>query len=173
MTNSLKEDLFVEEIIQKSLNAAHAFGKLDQEATDKIVRAVYECGFNNRWKLAEHAFNETNIGILRDKVIKNIIASRFVYRDICNQRTVGIIGHDPVTMITEVARSMGPIFAITPITNPTSTALFKILIAMKSRNPLIIYPHGAAQKCTCETARICYDAAIKAGAPENCIQFPG
>ncbi|MEI6899941.1 MAG: aldehyde dehydrogenase family protein, partial [Bacteroidota bacterium] len=145
--------------------------KLNQEETDRIVKAVYEAGFINRWVLADMAYKETGIGILRDKVIKNIIATRFVYRDIWKQKSVGIIGQDPVTMVTEVARPMGPIFAVTPITNPTSTALFKILIAMKSRNPLILFPHGAARKSTSEAARICYEAALSAGAPENCIQW--
>ena len=168
MSNS---DNFIEETIQKALTAAHAFNKLDQEQTDAIVLAAYRAGFNERHRLAKMAHEETGIGNVRDKAVKNIIATRFVYRDIKNQKTVGIIGIDEDKMITEIARPMGPIFAITPITNPTSTALFKILIAMKTRNPLIIYPHGAAKKSTIEAAKICYDAAVKAGAPENCIQW--
>jgi acetaldehyde dehydrogenase/alcohol dehydrogenase len=166
-----KHDHFVEETVQFSLNAAEAFVKLDQAATDKVVFAVYREAFNNRQKLAEMAFEETGIGNLRDKVIKNIIATRFVYRDIKNIPTVGVVSEDRVNQIVEIARPMGPIFAVTPITNPTSTALFKILIAMKSRNPIIIFPHGAARKSTIEAARICYDAALNAGAPEHCIQW--
>jgi acetaldehyde dehydrogenase / alcohol dehydrogenase len=166
-----QQDIFVEETIQKALIAAHSFGKLDQGQTDRIVHAIYEAGFNNRWKLAEMAHQETGIGNVRDKVIKNIIATRFVYRDIKNQKSVGIINENPDDLITEIARPMGPIFAVTPITNPTSTALFKILIAMKSRNPIIIYPHGAAKKSTIEAARLSYEAAMKTGAPENCIQW--
>jgi acetaldehyde dehydrogenase / alcohol dehydrogenase len=164
-------DLFVEETLQKALSAGHAMGKLDQLQTDKITRAIYEVGFNNRWKLAEMAFRETGIGNVHDKMIKNIIATRFVYRDISMQKTVGVINEDRENQVVEIARPMGPIFAVTPVTNPTSTALFKILIAMKSRNPIILYPHGAAKKCTTETARICYEAALAAGAPENCIQW--
>jgi acetaldehyde dehydrogenase / alcohol dehydrogenase len=164
-------DPFVEETVQKALNAAHAMGKLDQEQTDRIVRSIYEAGFNNRWKLAEMAFRETGIGNVHDKMIKNIIATRFVYRDIYPQKTVGIISEDLENQVVEIARPMGPVFAISPVTNPTSTALFKILISMKSRNPIIIYPHGAAKKCTLEAARLCYEAAIAAGAPENCIQW--
>ena len=165
------QDHFVEDTMQKAADAANAFVKLDQEQTDRIVRAVYETGFNNRWRLAESAHKETGIGNVQDKVIKNIIASRFVYRDIKNQKTAGIISEDPESQITEIARPVGPIFAVTPVTNPTSTALFKILIAMKTRNPIIIFPHGAARNCTNETARMCYDAALKAGAPEDCIQW--
>ena len=165
------QDNFVEEIVTKALNASHAMGKLDQQQTDRIVRSIYETGFNHRWDLAEMAFRETGIGNVHDKMIKNIIASRFVYRDIFLQKTVGIINEDKENQIIEIARPMGPVFAVTPVTNPTSTALFKIMIAMKSRNPIIIYPHGAARKCTSEAARFCYNAALAAGAPENCIQW--
>lgn len=171
MTESHHPDAFVEDTVQRALNAAHAFTRLGQEETDKVVRAVYEAGFNARWKLAEMAVEETGIGIVRDKVVKNIIATRFVYNDIRDQLSVGVISRDEVHEITEVARPMGPVFAITPITNPTSTTLFKILIAMKSRNPIIFYPHGAARKCSIEAARIAYEAARAAGAPENCIQW--
>ena len=165
------QDYFVEKTVTKALKAAHALGKLDQQQTDKIVRSIYETGFNHRWDLAEMAFRETGIGNVRDKMIKNIIATRFVYRDISFQNTVGIISEDKENQVIEIARPMGPVFAITPVTNPTSTALFKILITMKSRNPIIIYPHGAARKCTSEAARLCYEAALRAGAPENCIQW--
>ncbi|MFC2102552.1 aldehyde dehydrogenase family protein [Bacteroidota bacterium] len=161
----------VETPIQKALLAAHSFAKLDQEQTDRITRAVYEAGFNSRWMLAKMAHEETGLGNLHDKMVKNIIATRFVYKDIIVQKTVGVINDDEENMITEIARPMGPIFAVTPITNPTSTAMFKILIAMKTRNPIMIYPHGAARKCTIEAARICYEAALEAGAPENCIQW--
>lgn len=162
---------FVDEIMNKAVDAYHDFLKYDQEKTDAITRAVYEAAFNHRLTLAEHAFNETGIGNIHDKTIKNIIASRFVYRDIRNQKTVGIINEDHENEIVEVALPMGPIFAVTPITNPTSTAIFKILIAMKTRNPIIIFPHGAARKCTIEAARLCYQAAYSAGAPEHCIQW--
>ncbi|MEI7491653.1 MAG: aldehyde dehydrogenase family protein [Bacteroidota bacterium] len=161
----------VEETMHKARIASHHFAKLDQEQTDGIVRAAYAAGFEHRKRLAEMAYNETGIGNVHDKTIKNIIATRFVYRDIRDQKTVGIIAEDLKTGIVEVAKPMGPIFAVTPITNPTSTALFKILIALKTRNPLVIYPHGAARKSTIETARICYEAALEAGAPENCIQW--
>lgn len=167
----MDNDSFVEETIQKALSTSDAFDKLDQEQTDRIVYMVYRAGFNNRWKLAEMAYKETGIGNLHDKVVKNIIATRFVYRDIRNQKSVGIISENTESMVTEIARPMGPIFAIIPVTNPTSTALFKILISMKSRNPIIIFPHGAAKKSTNEAARLCYEAAIEAGAPENCIQW--
>lgn len=162
---------YVDEIISKAVLAYHDFLKFDQEKTDLITQAVYEVAFNHRLSLAQQAYNETGIGNVHDKTIKNIIASRFVYRDIRFQKTVGIINNDELNQITEVALPMGPIFAVTPITNPTSTAIFKILIAIKTRNPIIIFPHGAARKCTIEAAKLCYQAAYAAGAPENCIQW--
>ena len=164
-------DRMVEETMQKARTATQHFTKLDQEHTDRIVRAAYAAGFARRKILAEMAFEETGIGNIHDKTIKNIIATRFVYRNIRDQKTVGIISEDHKTGIVEIAKPLGPIFAVTPITNPTSTALFKILIALKTRNPLVIYPHGAARKSTIEAARICYEAALTEGAPENCIQW--
>jgi acetaldehyde dehydrogenase/alcohol dehydrogenase len=171
MKEELARDTLVEDTMERAVCASIAFTHFTQEMVDQVVRAVYETAFNNRWKLAGMAHEETGIGNIYDKVIKNIFATRFVYRDIIHQKTVGVISQDPETLITELARPLGPIFAVTPITNPTSTAIFKILIAMKSRNPLIIHPHGAARKCTIEAARICYEAALAAGAPEHCIQW--
>ena len=164
-------DLMVEETMHKARAAWHHFSRLDQEQTDRIVRAVYAAGFSNRKRLAGMAFEETGIGNVHDKTIKNIIATRFVYRDIRDQKTVGIISEDRGIGLVEIAKPLGTIFAVTPITNPTSTVLFKILIAMKTRNSLVIYPHGAARKCSIEAARVCYKAALSAGAPENCIQW--
>jgi acetaldehyde dehydrogenase / alcohol dehydrogenase len=162
---------YVEEIVGKAKMAADAFAKFDRQKTDSILKAVYEAAFNNRFRLAQMAHDETGIGKVDDKVIKNIIATRFVYHDIKDFPAAGVISDDPVTGITEIARPLGPIFAITPVTNPTSTVLFKILISIKTRNPLIISPHGAARKSSIEAAKICYEAAIEAGAPENCIQW--
>lgn len=166
-----KIDPLVDETVNKSVAAAHLFADFDQAGTDAVVKSVYHKAFDNRHKLAEMAFHETGIGKIADKVIKNIIATRFVYRDIRDLPTCGVVAEDAVNQIVEVARPMGPLFAVTPVTNPTSTALFKILIAMKTRNPIIIFPHGAARKCTIEAARLCYEAALEAGAPENCIQW--
>ncbi|RKX26264.1 MAG: hypothetical protein DRP45_03930 [Candidatus Zixiibacteriota bacterium] len=158
-------------VMSKALQAKTAFMKLNQEQTDRIVQAAYEAGFDNRIRLAKHACDETRLGVWKDKVIKNVLATQFVYDDIKNQRTVGIVAEDAQNEIVEIARPIGPIFAVTPVTNPTSTALFKVLISLKSRNPIIIRPHGAAKKCTIEAARVCYEAALQEGAPENCIQW--
>jgi acetaldehyde dehydrogenase / alcohol dehydrogenase len=161
----------VDQLMEKAVHAAAIFNQLDQEHTDRIVRAVYEAGFNNRIRLAKMAYEETGIGKWEDKVIKNVVASQMVYEDIKNVKTVGIISDDDKTGIIEIAQPLGPIVAIVPVTNPTSTVLFKILIALKTRNPIIIHPHRNALKCSNETARICYEAALKEDAPEDCIQW--
>lgn len=163
--------LDIEEIMERARISGEKFSTYSQERVDQIVKAVYEAGFNSRVYLARMAREETGIGKWQDKVSKNVIATRYVYQDIKDLKTAGILREDPVSGITEVAKPLGPIFAMTPITNPTSTALFKILISMKTRNPIIIRPHGSAKKCTCEAARICYEAAMEAGAPEDCIQW--
>ncbi|MEW6013947.1 MAG: aldehyde dehydrogenase family protein [Candidatus Zixiibacteriota bacterium] len=168
---SVRNGVDIDGIMDKATRAAAAFRTYSQEATDRIVTAVYHAGFNNRVRLARMAHEETGIGVWQDKVIKNAIATRFVYEDIKNMKTVGIISEDPQNGVIEIAQPLGPIFCVTPVTNPTSTVLFKILISLKSRNPIIIRPHGAAKKCSIEAARLCYEAALAAGAPENCIQW--
>ena len=162
---------YIDEVMEKARAAARAMHHLNQEQTDKIVEAVYHAGFNNRTHLARMAVEETKLGVLKDKVMKNIIATRYVYHDIKDQKTAGVIGVDSEREIVKIAQPIGPIFAVTPVTNPTSTVLFKILISLKSRNPIVIRPHGAAKKCSIEAARLCYEAAVAAGAPENCIQW--
>jgi len=163
--------LDIDLVMDNATQAAREFREFDQEETDKIVKAVYEAAFNSRIDLAKLAFKETRLGVWQDKVIKNVIATKWVYDDIKDLTTAGIISGDYDSDIMEIAQPLGPIMAVTPITNPTSTALFKILICLKSRNPIIIRPHGAAKKCTVKAAKICYEAALSAGAPENCIQW--
>ncbi len=160
-------------VVSKAKAAAAIFSQLSQEQVDKIVFEVCKAGFDNRVKLAKLAVEETQLGICEDKVIKNVVATQFIYEDIKHQKTVGIISENEETGITEIAEPIGPIFAITPVTNPTSTVLFKILIALKSRNPIIIRPHTKALSCSGKTAEICYEAALKADAPEECIQWLG
>jgi acetaldehyde dehydrogenase/alcohol dehydrogenase len=166
-----KKTINADNVMEKAKSAAGIFTQLDQEQTDRIVRAVYEAGFNNRVKLAKLAYKETGKGKWEDKVIKNVVATQFVYDDIKNFKSVGIISEDNETGIVEIAQPIGPIFALIPVTNPTSTVLFKILIALKTRNPIIIGPHPKAIKSSIEAARICYEAALKADAPEDCVQW--
>lgn len=167
----LQPQPFVEQTMEKARHAAAVFNQYSQEQVDRIVRSVYEAGFNNRVKLAKLAFEETGIGRWQDKVIKNVVATQFVYNDIKDCKTVGIISEDPITGIVEIAQPMGPILAIIPVTNPTSTVMFKTLISLKARNPIIISPAGKAKGCCVATARILYEAALAADAPEDCIQW--
>ncbi|UCD05192.1 MAG: aldehyde dehydrogenase family protein [candidate division WOR-3 bacterium] len=163
--------LDIDKIVADAVNAAEAFRNYTQEQTDRIVEAVFKAGFNNRVRLAKITYDDTKLGKWEDKVIKNVIATQYVYQDIKNMKTVGVINEDREQGVVEVAAPVGPIFAVTPITNPSSTVLFKILIAMKSRNPIIIRPHGSARKCSVEACRLLYEAALEAGAPEKCVQW--
>jgi acetaldehyde dehydrogenase / alcohol dehydrogenase len=161
----------INDIMQQAVLAAADYSQYDQASTDAIVKAVFEASFNQRVYLAKLAQEETGIGIWEDKVLKNVLASQLVYEDIKDEKTVGIINDNKETGIVEIAQPMGPILAIIPVTNPTSTTIFKILIALKSRNPIIICPSKKAIKSCSETAEICYNAALAAGAPEGCIQW--
>jgi acetaldehyde dehydrogenase / alcohol dehydrogenase len=160
-----------DELLEKAVFAAAVFQQYDQERTDKIVENVFKAGFNNRVKLAKMAHEETGLGVWQHKVVKNVTATQMVYDNIKHAKTVGVISHDEVSGITEIAQPLGPIFAVTPITNPTSTVLYKTLICLKTRNPILISAHRGASKSCEETARICYEAALEAGAPEDCIQI--
>lgn len=159
------------QILEKAIYAAAIFNQYDQQQTDRIVRAVYKAGLENRISLARMAVEETCLGKWEDKVKKNVLATQYVYENLKNKKTVGIISEDDITGITEIAQPIGPILAVVPVTNPTSTTLFKIMIALKTRNPIIISPHRRAEKCSIEAARICYEAALNADAPEDCIQW--
>jgi len=160
-----------DDVLARAVAAATAYRTLDQTATDEIVRSIYLAALTARVDLAAMAHEETGIGIIKHKVIKNVIATQLVYEDIKGERTVGIIADDPCGGILELAQPIGPILAFIPITNPTSTTLFKALIAAKTRNPIILSPPQAARRCTVAAAHICFDAAREAGAPEGAIQW--
>lgn len=158
-------------LLTNAREAAAIFSQISQEHTDRIVKAVFEAAFKNRVRLAQMAEQETGMGRWEDKVIKNVVGSLLVYEDIKDIRTVGVISDNRETGIMEVAQPLGPILAVIPVTNPTSTLIFKTLISLKSRNPIIISPHHKAIGCCVETARICYEAALSEDAPEGCIQW--
>lgn len=159
------------EIVARARKATLEFRILGQEATDRIVRAAYRALLDARVSLAQLAFEETGIGRWEDKTVKNAMAAQLVYEDIKDLRTVGVIAEDRRAGIAEVAQSLGPVLALVPVTNPTSTTIFKVLIALKTRNPLIVCPHPAARRSVAATAEIAYRAAREAGAPEDCIQW--
>jgi len=159
------------ELLSKASISAAVYSQLDQKETDDIVEAVVKAGLSNRVKLARMAAEETGKGLWKDKVIKNVVSTLGVYFDLIGEKTAGVIKEDRLRGITEIAQPLGPILGVIPVTNPTSTVMFKILISLKARNPIIISPHRNAMGCCAEAARICYRAALEAGAPDDCVQW--
>lgn len=158
-------------LVENAQEALDEYIKLDQESVDKIVRAMALAGMENHIKLAKMAVAETGRGMVEDKIIKNMFATEYIWNSIKNEKTVGIIEENKTEGYTEVADPIGVIAGVTPVTNPTSTTIFKALICAKTRNPIIFGFHPGAQKCSVEAAKILKEAAIRAGAPENCIQW--
>lgn len=161
----------INELVANGQKALAEFLTMDQEAIDRIVKAMSEAGLAAHLKLARAAVDETGRGIFEDKVTKNIFATEYVYHSIKASRTVGIIEENEYEDFEEIAEPVGVVCAVTPVTNPTSTTMFKILIAIKTRNPIIFAFHPSAQRCSSMAAEILYNAAIASGAPENCIQW--
>lgn len=166
-----KEITYADQLLRKALEAAEAFERFDQARVDKVVEALYRAAFNARVELAEAAKEETGIGVLKDKVQKNTLASLIVYRDIKDVKTVGVVEDDPEKDTRMIAKPVGPVLSLTPVTNPTSTVINNVMICMKTRNPVIIAPHRAAKKSSRLAAKLLYDSALEAGAPEGCIQW--
>lgn len=146
--------------------AQEKYATYTQEQVDKIFREAAMAALDARIPLAKMAVEESRMGIFEDKVIKNHLASEYVYNKYKNEKTCGILETDDAFGITKVAEPIGVVAAIVPTTNPTSTAIFKALISLKTRNGVIFSPHPRAKKSTIEAARIVLDAAVKAGAPE-------
>ena len=142
-----------------------------QEQVDHIVHQMAMAALDQHMPLAKMAVEETGRGIYEDKAIKNMYASEYIWNNIKHDKTVGVINKDEQTGLMEIAEPVGVVCGVTPTTNPTSTTIFKSLIALKTRNPIVFAFHPSAQKCSAEAARIVRDAAIAAGAPENCIQW--
>lgn len=161
----------VDALAKKAKVALEEFMSFDQETVDKIVHAMALAGLDNHMKLSKMAVEETGRGVFEDKVIKNIYATEYIWHNIKYDRTVGVIKDDDSEGIIEIAEPVGIIAGVTPVTNPTSTTLFKSIIAIKARNPIIFGFHPSAQKCSSEAAKIVYEAAVAAGAPKNCIQW--
>ena len=166
-------DAHVDELVQNALAALEKFESFDQEAVDYIVAKCSVAGLDQHGVLAEAAVNETGRGVFEDKAVKNLFACEYVTNNLRHLKTVGIINEDPLTVITEIAEPVGVICGIIPTTNPTSTVIFKSLIALKTRNPIIFSFHPSAYECSVQAAKVIRDAAIAAGAPDNCIQWLG
>ena len=157
--------------LEKVKNAQKKFAKYSQEQVDKIFQAAAIAANEARIPLAKMAVLETGMGIVEDKVIKNHYAAEYIYNKYKNEKTCGVIYQDDSYGIKKIAEPVGIIGAVIPTTNPTSTTIFKILIALKTRNGIIISPHPRAKRSTIEAAKIVLEAAVKAGAPENIIAW--
>lgn len=156
--------------VKHANTAQAAYMQFSQQQVDNIVKAVADAAFKEADRLAKMAVQETGMGIPNHKKMKNEVASRDVYEDIKELKTVGIVGYDRMKKVAEIASPFGVIAGIVPTTNPTSTAIFKTLISLKTRNGLVLSPHPYAVKCTKEALDICRVAAEKAGAPEGLLQ---
>ncbi len=168
-------ELTAQEEIQKQIDKANkaysAFMKMDQEQIDRIVQAMALAGLDKHMQLAKMAVEETGRGVYEDKITKNIFATEYIYHSIKNEKTVGVIEDNAYDSFQKIAEPVGIIMGITPVTNPTSTTMFKALIAIKTRNPIIFGFHPSAQQCSREAAKTLLEAAVKHGAPADCIQW--
>lgn len=149
--------------------AQEIFATFTQEQVDKIFKAAATAADKMRIPLAKMAVEETGMGVMEDKVIKNHYASEYIYNAYKNTKTCGVLEEDPVYGIRKIAEPIGLVAAVIPTTNPTSTAIFKTLICLKTRNAIIISPHPRAKRCTIEAAKVVLNAAVAAGAPEGII----
>jgi len=161
----------IDTLVGKAESALHEFMSMSQEQVDRIVKAMSEAGLKDHLVLARAAVDETGRGVFEDKVTKNIFATEYVYHSIKGAKTVGVVDSNAYEDFEEIAEPVGVICAVTPVTNPTSTVMFKILISIKTRNPIVFAFHPSAQKCSEMAAQTMYKAALTAGAPENCIQW--
>jgi len=158
---------YLERLVSQARTAAAVFTQFTQEDVDRIVKPMVLAGLAQAQYLARLAFEETRLGVMEDKVLKNMCATEFVYNYIKDKRTVGVIREFPERNLVEVADPIGVIFSLTPITNPTSTVLFKCIMAIKTRNAVIFSPHPNAWHCCSEAVKIMYESALKQGAPEG------
>ncbi|MFB8230470.1 bifunctional acetaldehyde-CoA/alcohol dehydrogenase [Cellulosimicrobium sp. NPDC055967] len=161
----------IDVLVERARKALDQYMSLTQEDVDRIVLKASVAGLHQHGHLAQLAVAETGRGVFEDKATKNIFACEHVPNSMANLKTVGIIGRDELTGVVEIAEPVGVVCAVTPVTNPTSTTIFKSLIALKTRNPVVFAFHPSAQRSSVEAARIVRDAAVAAGAPDDCIQW--
>jgi acetaldehyde dehydrogenase/alcohol dehydrogenase len=159
--------VYLDKLVRQARTAAAVFTQYSQEDVDHIVKPMVLAGLEQAQYLARLAIEETKLGVLEDKVLKNMVATEFVYNYVKDKLTVGAIREFPERGLVEMAEPIGVIFSLTPITNPTSTVLFKCVMAIKTRNAVIFSPHLSAGHCCYEAVRIMYEAAVKHGAPEG------
>ena len=167
--NEEKVKSMIDDLVKRAKIASQKYLELDQTQIDKIVKAMAMAGLEHHMELAKMAVEETKRGIYEDKITKNMFATEYIYHSIKYEKTVGIINENEEEGYVEIAEPVGIIAGVTPVTNPTSTTMFKSIISAKTRNVIIFGFHPSAQKCSTTAAKILRDAAIKAGAPEDCI----
>src|SRR5579872_1009849 len=166
---------YLEGLIRRSRTAAAVFSQFTQQEVDCIVKPMVLRGLEQAQHLARLAVEETRLGVLEDKVIKNMVATEFAYNYVKDKRTVGVIREFRDRNLAEIAEPIGVLFSLLPITNPTSTVLFKCIIAIKTRNAVIFSPHPRSWRCCHEAIEIMYQAALRHGAPEgvfSCVESP-
>ncbi|WP_127125373.1 bifunctional acetaldehyde-CoA/alcohol dehydrogenase [Georgenia sp. SYP-B2076] len=161
----------IDQLVARAQEALAAYDALSQDDVDRIVKKASVAALNQHGVLARAAVEETGRGVFEDKATKNIFACENVTYSMRGLRTVGVIGEDELSGIVEIAEPVGVVAGVTPVTNPTSTAIFKALVCLKTRNPIIFAFHPGAQECSVAAARIVRDAAVEAGAPEHCVQW--
>ena len=172
MTKQTKDvQTVIDELATKGVEALDAMANFTQEQVDHIVHQAAIAALDKHMYLAKLAVDETGRGIYEDKAIKNMYASEYIWNSIKYDKTVGVIAEDKEQGLVSIAEPVGVICGVTPTTNPTSTTIFKALIALKTRNSIVFAFHPSAQKSSAEAARIVRDAAIEAGAPKDCIQW--
>lgn len=162
---------YTDSLVQKALIAEDAYAHFSQKQVDEIVAAAALAGSEAALMLAHEAVDETKRGVVEDKDTKNRFATENIYNLIKNEKTVGVINQNKIAGSVDIAAPLGVLAGIVPTTNPTSTAMFKTLMALKTRNAIVFAFHPQAQKCSSHAAKILYDAAVKAGAPENIVQW--
>ncbi len=164
-----KTKQMINDLVEKAKIASKQYLELNQEQVDKIVKAMSMAGLEHHMELAKLAVKETGRGVYEDKITKNMFATEYIYHSIKYEKTVGVVNENAEEGYVEIAEPVGIIAGVTPVTNPTSTTMFKSIISAKTRNVIIFGFHPSAQKSSSEAARILRDAAVAAGAPENCI----
>ena len=174
-TLSVERIAYLEGLVNQATTAAAVFTQFTQVDVDRIVKAMVLGGLEQAQHLAKLAVEETKLGVLEDKILKNMVATEFVYNYVKDKRTVGVIREFPERNLMEMAEPIGVIFSVTPITNPTSTVLFKCIMAIKTRNAVIFSPHPKAWHCCAEAVKIMLEIAVKHGAPAgvfSCLESP-
>ncbi|MDO8108621.1 bifunctional acetaldehyde-CoA/alcohol dehydrogenase [Isoptericola sp. b441] len=161
----------IDTLVAGATKALAAYASFTQADIDHIVKKASVAALNQHGQLAKAAVAETQRGVFEDKAVKNIFACEHVTNSMAELKTVGIVGRDDLHGIVEIAEPVGVVCGVTPVTNPTSTAIFKSLIALKTRNPIIFAFHPSAQQSSVAAARVVRDAAVAAGAPEDCVQW--